>query len=191
LKDILANPPSWWTSTAKSIAIVGVLLGMRYIHRLGFAHGDLKPSIILFDANHRAHIVDFGSSRFRSLGYSTAESSQVGEDTDDEFPFDADLIAFASILFAILIDPQVDPRAPSYDEIVKIHAENGESPVLPGYVPVFVRNWIENGWSSDPSERDTAHTLLHTLRRRDFQVADGVDGSEVFAFVDSVEAFEY
>jgi tRNA A-37 threonylcarbamoyl transferase component Bud32 len=65
LKEVLANPPSWWTPTAKSKAIAGIVVGMRFAHSLGFAHGSLKPSNILFDENHNVQIVDFCSNGLR------------------------------------------------------------------------------------------------------------------------------
>jgi hypothetical protein len=42
----------------KSIAVVGIVLGMRFMHSFAFVCGNLKPSNIRSDASHRIQIVD-------------------------------------------------------------------------------------------------------------------------------------
>jgi serine/threonine protein kinase len=67
LREVLACRPSWWTGTAKSIAVKGIVAGMSFMHELGIIHRDLKPSNILLDENRRPRICDFGSSRLLAL----------------------------------------------------------------------------------------------------------------------------
>jgi hypothetical protein len=52
LDEVLQTSPLWWTATVKSIAIVGIVLGMRFVHSFGLVCGNLKPSNILFDESH-------------------------------------------------------------------------------------------------------------------------------------------
>jgi hypothetical protein len=63
LEDVLQTSPSWWTVTVKSIAVVGIVLGMRFVHSFRFTFGNLKQSTILFDESHRIQIVDIVPSR--------------------------------------------------------------------------------------------------------------------------------
>jgi serine/threonine protein kinase len=51
LADVLSNPPAWWTPTAKAKAVVGIALGLRFVHALGLLHGAVKASNVLFDAD--------------------------------------------------------------------------------------------------------------------------------------------
>jgi serine/threonine protein kinase len=55
--------PKWWDSDRKVITIVGIVLGMEFIHSKGFIHRDLKLTNILLDDDRNIKISDFGSSR--------------------------------------------------------------------------------------------------------------------------------
>ena len=63
LKQVLDRPPSWWTTKAKAITILGVAHGIDYLHGQSIFHRDLKPSNILFDENMRPKICDFDIAR--------------------------------------------------------------------------------------------------------------------------------
>jgi serine/threonine protein kinase len=67
LREVLDCRPSWWTGTAKSIVVKGIVAGMIFMRESGISHRDLKPSNILLNENRRARICDFGSSRSLSL----------------------------------------------------------------------------------------------------------------------------
>jgi serine/threonine protein kinase len=86
-------------------------------------HCALKPSNILFDANHRPQIVDFGSNRLRLLAKGTADRNQITEEFD-QFPCATDIISFASILFVILIDRRFDPFPRSFKDILVFEAHH-------------------------------------------------------------------
>jgi hypothetical protein len=62
LEEVLQTSPSWWTATVKSIAIVGIMLGMRFAHSLRFTFGNLRPTNILCNQSHRIQIVDIISN---------------------------------------------------------------------------------------------------------------------------------
>jgi serine/threonine protein kinase len=68
LSSVLISSPDWWIATAKSIVIVGIVIGMRYVHSRGIIHRNLKSGNILLDnETHGVHICDFGSSRLSSV----------------------------------------------------------------------------------------------------------------------------
>jgi serine/threonine protein kinase len=60
LKDVLLARPLWWAPTAKVIAIAGIVLKMKFLHRFGLIYGGLKPGNALFDEHNRIQIADFG-----------------------------------------------------------------------------------------------------------------------------------
>jgi hypothetical protein len=46
LPRIVSTSPAWWTSTAKSRAIIGLVLGLCFAHSFGFFHGHLAGNKI-------------------------------------------------------------------------------------------------------------------------------------------------
>jgi serine/threonine protein kinase len=61
LAEVIRLGPSWWTGTAKSIVIVGIVLGMAEAHRINIMHCSLKSDSILLDDRHRPRISGFGA----------------------------------------------------------------------------------------------------------------------------------
>jgi TPR repeat protein len=76
--------PSFWNPTGIAIILIGIVLGIRFVHSRGFIHQDLNPSNILVNSEGRALIGDFGSSRFESDDI-TPRSSQKDEYTAPKF----------------------------------------------------------------------------------------------------------
>lgn len=52
-----------FSSTKKYIIIIGIALGMKYLHYKGIIHRDLKPDNVLLDINFHPKICDFGCSK--------------------------------------------------------------------------------------------------------------------------------
>ena len=63
-----------WNITNKMISVIGIALGMRYLHANNIAHRDLKPGNVLLDSNFYPRICDFGLSKTKS----GSMSSNVG-----------------------------------------------------------------------------------------------------------------
>jgi serine/threonine protein kinase len=65
LAEVISKNPGWWTATAKAKAkakaVVGLVIGLRFLHSLGLVHGHLKSSNIHFDVDHHIQIGGFGS----------------------------------------------------------------------------------------------------------------------------------
>jgi serine/threonine protein kinase len=179
LQDVLKNAPAWWTPTAKLITIAGIVLGMRYLHRLGFVHGNLKSSNILFDDDHVVQISDFGSSRLVSLGKSV----------DDEITNAIDVFAFGIIFAEILICRAIVARSVSLDGVELVFADTGEPVFLAGLLSDSYR-FVKSCLSPVPQERFSFDVILEWLRREAWQIIDGVDAAEVFGFVSAVEVSE-
>jgi serine/threonine protein kinase len=96
LADVLANPPAWWTPTAKAKAVVGIALGLRFAHGLGLLHGAVKAGNVLFDADRRIQIADFSSIRL--------ERGEVEPFSGEKWMPTADVWVFVSLLSEIAID---------------------------------------------------------------------------------------
>jgi serine/threonine protein kinase len=175
LAEVLSVDPAWWTSTVKAKVVAGIVLGIRFAHSHGLFHGHLTGNNILFDSDHCIQIVDFkpiGLEVVESGSESEAEEGRrVGGFSGQRWTPQTDISAFASILF----------------EIVVGRPANGEVSV-PTNIPYFVSEIIETGlWSKRGC---SFNDILEILRKNRFQIENGVDSAEVFAFINWVESAE-
>jgi serine/threonine protein kinase len=198
LRDVLDQNPVWWTPTAKAKAIAGIALGMKTSHCFRIFHGSLKPNNIMFDEDHCVHIIDFNLNLFPSA-WEKADSilfahrqnplpdvmfyDQEKERRKRNDPQNADLFSFASIMFNILVSNSL-----SFDEEENKRLNDGEFPKIPEFVPSFVRELIETGWSRGRSGRNSFVDYINLMKQNNFEFEKGVDIREVLEFVDSVES---
>jgi hypothetical protein len=186
LKEVLANPPSWWTPTAKSKAIAGIVVGMRFAHSLGCAHGSLKPSNMLINENKHAEIVDFCSNRLQGR-------VMKDDEDDDEEEAEAllmDVVAFCSILCEILVGHSLVARICPYSKFTIELVDHGEHVVIPSLIPSFMRFLFATRGFTPESVRDAFRDIYEALKENDFNVVEGNDVNEVLRFVSSLEASE-
>jgi hypothetical protein len=129
----------WWTRTAKSIAVAGIVLGMKFVDSSEFVHGNLKPSSLRFHENQKVQIVDIDSSGLESC---ESENPDVTEMRNDEAERDTktiDVFSFASILFKILVECLLIAQ-----KTVLRMADISERVISPGWIPEFISDLIES-----------------------------------------------
>jgi serine/threonine protein kinase len=187
LRDVQMNNPVWWTSTTKSKAIAGIALGMKSAHRLGLTHGSLNPNNIVFDEDHCVHIIDFCSNDFQSKMKVQEGMGVVRREEERQNAKRADVFSFTSLMFNILIGDDVVSRSLPYEENENQIMHTGDLPRIPEFIPTFVEELIENGWSLDRSMRYSFKHLIEMMKENEFKFAAGVDSCEVFEFVNTVE----
>jgi hypothetical protein len=116
--------------------------------------------------------VDFHTTLLKVDEGQGEEAPQLGSFSGTGWTQKIDISGFASILF----------------EIVVGRPANGETSV-PTNIPYFVSEIIETGLL--PGRQCSFHDILDFLKENDFQIEDGVDSAEVFAFVNWVESAEH
>lgn len=73
------NAPQGWTDTKKYINLLGIAIGMKYLHSQNIVQRDLKPQNILLDENYYPRISDFGlSKKLENLDSEALMNSAVG-----------------------------------------------------------------------------------------------------------------
>jgi serine/threonine protein kinase len=200
LEEVLQTSPLWWTATEKSIAVVGIVLGMKFVHSFGMVCGNLKPTNILFDESHRIQIVDIIPNWAESHCRGNSDGSgQRATGAPSEFAAPevlsggkltqkSDVFAFASILFSIVVGHRRFGEAGAQGG----HAERplivGDT--FPGFVPYWVCRLIRSGLSTDPGDRPSFHEIMKVLKNNDFGIAKEVNSEAVSAFVSWMESSE-
>jgi serine/threonine protein kinase len=181
LAEVFSVCPVWWTSTIKAKVVAGIVLGLEFAHSLGLVHGGLTANNILFDFNHCIQIVDFqpiglefdeSEGEHESEGESESEGkTTLGGFSEQRWTPKTDLYGFASILFEIVVG------RPAHGEVS-----------IPRNIPAFVSQIIEAGlWSG---RQYSFHDILEILKKNNFEIEDGIDSAEVFAFISWVESAE-
>jgi hypothetical protein len=171
LMEVLSTEPTWWTPTAKAKAVVGIALGIRFLHGFGLLHGRLNSRNILFDEEHRIQIADFSTIRL--------ESGVIGGFSGEDWTPRVDVSGFAVLLFEITAGSQMPQTA----------VENGEI-TLPSGVPVFVSEIIKEGLCPESNKKRSFVDIFEILKENDFRIMGGVDVEEVSDFVKWVESVE-
>jgi serine/threonine-protein kinase len=148
--------------------------GLAHAHERGLVHRDLKPANVLFDAEDRAKIADFGIARMGGSGTLTeagtvlGTASYISPEQASGRPAGpaSDVYSFGVILFRMLTGrlPFVSTNAM---ELVRMHRDDPPPSVTdfrPG-APARLESLVTAALAKDPSERPPDGTaLLRELR---------------------------
>jgi serine/threonine protein kinase len=192
-------PPGWWDGTAKSIVVLGIVLGMMALHDLGIWHRDLKPGNVLLDEDHRPRVCDFGSSRHQSLELTLTGGTQVGTaiymapELFDEIGYNekVDIYSFALMLYEITVGRSVFSPTLSLAQLCRKVAVSGQRAEIPDTVPELARKLIVSGWSEDPAKRPSFAGIYDELAANDFCVeAEGFKREYIRAYEEWLRTYQ-
>ena len=179
--------PEAWNHTNIAIIIVGIVLGMRHVHRLSVLHRDLKPSNILLDKQYHPHIGDFGLSRIyndaSSLTHEVGTPAYMAPELFEEGAYSnkIDVFSFGLILYELLTTQRA-----FNEERVYAHIKNlgeGKRPEIPDTVSPGMQGLIKACWHNDPEARPSFAEIYRTLRKIDFKIWDDVDSQAITDYV--------
>lgn len=80
----LIDNESKFTNSKRYIILLGIALGMEYLHSQSIIHRDLKPDNVLLDENYQPFICDFGESMISDISVSKIVMS-TGHGTRNPF----------------------------------------------------------------------------------------------------------
>jgi serine/threonine protein kinase len=190
------SPPAFWTPTGRSIIIVGIALGMRFVHSRGYIDRDLKPSNILINNRGWALISDFGSSRLARDDHTpTADTGTVQYAAPELFVEgvvctpQADVFSFGSVLYEILTGAPVFPSSELHFPIIR-RLRARDFPRLSAEHGPEMQNLIDRCWCQRPGDRPSFDCLLSEFRGMGYGFISGADSAAVGAFVEGIVKWE-
>jgi serine/threonine protein kinase len=173
LWDILHNSRgATLSATQKTCIAIGVAHGMRYLHRQGIMHRDLKSPNVLLDGMGLPKIGDFGLSRFMdsdsaealaTKGIGTPQWMAPEQLGGAPYGLAVDVYAFGIVLYELFTGqtPFHDRRETGTQLFELIR--QGARPTVTGGSDI--ENLMRRCWKADPTERPTfeeIYTLLST-----------------------------
>jgi serine/threonine protein kinase len=186
----------FWNPTGKGRLILGIALGMRFIHSKGIIHGDLKPANILVDRNGEALICDFGSSRHEVADYTpTPESGTVNYAAPELCQEDAihtrkvDVYAFGLVAYEILTGTAVFPSS-HYPFAILKRILKGDLPAIPDECGKLMQELIPRCWSMDPEQRPTFHEMICEFKAAHFRIVPRADAAGLKTYLERIEKWE-
>jgi serine/threonine protein kinase len=186
--------PRFWTHTNITKMMIGVVLGMKYLHSRNIIHRDLKPGNLLIDENGQIRIADFGTAKLEDCGTTTdvigtlaymAPEALDGSGPTKKF----DVFAFGLIIYEILVGESVFPKTGSALQIAGMHVK-GIRPDIPKGIHGSVGKLIQQCWSNNPEDRPTFDKIFDKLERDWFPFFKDVDHAACEAFIASVRSEE-
>jgi serine/threonine protein kinase len=201
LDGLLWSPESPKISaTIKMKIIVGVVLGMRYVHASGIVHRDIKPQSILLTRDCEPKIGDLSSARLDGLGAqktaggSTALYMAPELVSGGDYGREVDVFSFGIMLWEIVTGEKVFT-----DLLEAVHGNGialiskiveGARPNVDDRIPTPARDLMVRCWANEASDRPTFAQLFEQLSGMRYQLLPAVDTAKIEAYVAPILAFE-
>lgn len=163
-----------FTDTAKYIILLGITLGMKYLHANGIVHRDLKPDNILLNESLYPKICDFGLSKKTEEQITRVlMDSAVGTPlymapeilSSEKYNYKVDIYSFSLIAYQL-----ITKKRPPVDISLIQGEENQE----------FLRRCL----SKDPIERPTFDEIVEEIVKDRFIKSFGtVEEKEIYQYL--------
>jgi CD48 antigen len=182
--------PVFWNHTNIAKMIIGLLLGMKYLHSRNIIHRDLKPGNLLIDDKGQIRIADFGTAKLEDCGTTTGAigtiSYMASEMLDGaQATKKVDVFAFGLIVYEFLVGESVFPKTGSAFQVAGMHVKDIR-PEIPKVIHRSIGNMIKRCWSKNPDDRPTFDEIFDSWEEDWFPFFKDVDHSsweEFIAFV--------
>lgn len=196
-RTALSQPKESLTKSNKYIILLGIALGMKFLHSIGIIHRDLKPSNILLDEHFYPKICDFGSSFLSSnLKISQIKMKSKGMKTplymapeicdDEPYTPKVDVYSFALIMYRLLTGNEIFNE---YKTFYSLHeaVKKGERPDLSMISDEDIQSFISRCWHNDPRQRPSFDEVVEEVMQNRYKEYFEANEDEVFAYLNLFE----
>ncbi|OHS95466.1 hypothetical protein TRFO_38449 [Tritrichomonas foetus] len=151
--------------------ILGIAVGMMYLHSKNIIFADLRPENIFLNDQAESKIFNFSNAK--TLSHSDDcinDPMEFSQYTAPEvlsgqcYDLKIDVYAFALISFEILIGKIAFSQNPTeyFNKIC-----NGERPAFPPTFPLMLKTLFERCWDSNPLNRPKFNEIVYVLSNRE------------------------
>jgi tRNA A-37 threonylcarbamoyl transferase component Bud32 len=172
LSTVVLESPEWWTPTARAKAVVGVVLGLRFVHSLGLVHGHLTGNNVFFNEDGIIQICDFSLDNVIHQECDKGMETDVGHFSREHFTPTSDFQAFTRLLSEIVSGASAEQGR---------HADK---------IPPFLSEVIKRGQYKDVEAIESFTSFLTIFKQHDFNIIAGANIDKVFQFVREIELSE-
>lgn len=190
------RPPSCWTPTFRSKAIIGLAVALLRIHEGIFGHRHFYPSSILLDANWNVKVDDLNYGRTDKFA---VELTQIKESGDEQTFFCApeiigrgvytsaiDIFSYGMIVYCLATGIQPSIHATQARDILPRMAQ-GDRPAIPDTTPRLLKELIEECWRAVPEQRASmAEVVLRLFNATADDLVDGTDMEKYKTYARSI-----
>jgi serine/threonine protein kinase len=175
LADALVDGPLGFD---RSVGAAGHVAGaLAHAHRLTVVHRDVKPANVLFDADGRPRLSDFGTARLAGMGGVTATGLVIGtapylapeQVKGQGVGTPADVYALGLVVLECLTGTRCYPGTWTEAALARLH----RPPDIPEDLPAWLREVLAAMTALDPSRRPSAEAAAEAFDRRSAEPLSG------------------
>ena len=147
-----------------------VAQGVEHLHNHDIIHRDLKSPNVLLSKAMDIKLCDFGTAR--RLKHTTVQTGEAGtyrwmapeimEGIDSKISKKCDLFSFGMVAYELLAHKLPYHKTPG-DPYVAMKVLQGERPLIPSFIPVYLSALLVECWHADPQKRPTFHHVVELL----------------------------
>jgi serine/threonine protein kinase len=165
--------------TAKVKIVVGIVYGLHYLHRCGFAHGDLNPANVLLDEHDEVRIG--GLRRAVLVGPEGCRGSCASM---------ANVCSFGLVLWEILTGNRLAGAFGKGKQFTPQEVPFGRRPSIDGVNETAVE-LIIMCWETEPEDRGGDFEFISEyLKEYAYDLLTGVAVQEIESYVERIEDYE-